>query len=217
MEKGNLTLVIGNMFSGKTEYLIENIVPRLQVHAKKRVLVIKPTEDTRSGTRQIKAKPGKTRKEEKVMEAVDAATSNMGQIIALIESEERKLGQKFNVLAFDEVNFFPPLDFFKLVRQLLSDGYDVVAVGLEIDSKGEPFGPMVNLKLLAEEKNIIHLDHLTYCHVCGKPNARYPQRLVDGKPASYDSPQKLVGGAQTYQARCEDCLEIPDMPRITAG
>jgi thymidine kinase len=39
-----------------------------------------------------------------------------------------------------------------------------------------------------------------------------PQRLIDGHPAPYDSPEVMVGGAECYEARCLDCHEVPGKP-----
>jgi thymidine kinase len=38
------------------------------------------------------------------------------------------------------------------------------------------------------------------------------QRIIDGKPAPWDSPLILVGGADYYEARCPDCHEVPGRP-----
>jgi thymidine kinase len=46
------------------------------------------------------------------------------------------------------------------------------------------------------------------CVVCGDLACRN-QRLVDGKPARYDSPTILVGGSEAYEARCRRCHRVP--------
>ncbi len=44
--------------------------------------------------------------------------------------------------------------------------------------------------------------------VCGNPACR-DQRLVDNRPALYDSPTILVGGRESYEARCRHCHVVP--------
>jgi thymidine kinase len=46
------------------------------------------------------------------------------------------------------------------------------------------------------------------CMVCGDDACRN-QRLIDGRPAPYDSPVILVGGSDAYEARCRHCHRVP--------
>src|SRR6266480_4542511 len=46
------------------------------------------------------------------------------------------------------------------------------------------------------------------CVVCGGPATRN-QRLVNGKPALWDSPIIMVGGRESYEARCRHCHRVP--------
>ena len=46
------------------------------------------------------------------------------------------------------------------------------------------------------------------CVVCGDPACRN-QRLIDGRPARYDSPTIMVGGRESYEARCRHCHKVP--------
>jgi thymidine kinase len=46
------------------------------------------------------------------------------------------------------------------------------------------------------------------CMVCGDLACRN-QRLVDGRPAPYDSPVIQVGGSEAYEARCRHCHQVP--------
>ena len=47
-----------------------------------------------------------------------------------------------------------------------------------------------------------------FCVVCGDEACRN-QRLIDGKPARYDSPTIMVGGRESYEARCRHCHRVP--------
>jgi thymidine kinase len=44
------------------------------------------------------------------------------------------------------------------------------------------------------------------CHRCGEP-AMYTQRLVDGKPAPFSGETVVIGGLDSYQARCRGCFK----------
>jgi len=46
------------------------------------------------------------------------------------------------------------------------------------------------------------------CVVCGAPATR-TQRLIDGRPASYEDPIVMVGASEVYEARCRNCHEVP--------
>ena len=69
--------------------------------------------------------------------------------------------------------------------------------GLDMDFRGEPFGPMP--LLMAEAEEVTKLQAI--CVVCGAPASR-TQRLIDDLPAGYDDPIILVGGSESYEARC---------------
>jgi thymidine kinase len=46
------------------------------------------------------------------------------------------------------------------------------------------------------------------CVICGNPASRN-QRLIGGRPARYDSPTIMVGGSESYEARCRHCHRVP--------
>ncbi len=67
--------------------------------------------------------------------------------------------------------------------------------------------------LLARAERIDKLNAI--CVVCGDPATRN-QRLIDGKPAPAEGPTIKVGGAETYEARCRRCHEVPQRTRAQA-
>ena len=79
-----------------------------------------------------------------------------------------------------------------------------MVAGLDMDFRGEPFGPMPILMAQAERVDKLQ----AICVVCGAPAAR-TQRLVNGQPASYDDPVILVGAHEAYEARCRHCHSVP--------
>jgi thymidine kinase len=76
--------------------------------------------------------------------------------------------------------------------------------GIDTDFRGEPFGPMPQLMAMAEVVDKLH----AICVLCGSPASR-TQRLLEGKPAPYDSPTIMVGAADSYEARCRACHQVP--------
>ena len=77
-----------------------------------------------------------------------------------------------------------------------------------LDFRGEPFGPMPQLLAVAEQVDKLH----AICVVCGEPACRN-QRLLEGQPAPYESPTIMVGGRESYEARCRRCHEVPRSDR----
>jgi thymidine kinase len=73
----------------------------------------------------------------------------------------------------------------------------VIVAGLDVDFRGEPFGPMPALMAQAEKVDKLQ----AICMVCGEPASR-TQRLVNGHPAHYHDPVVIVGAAEMYEARC---------------
>ena len=68
---------------------------------------------------------------------------------------------------------------------------------------GEPF--MITAKLLAKAEFVTKLTAI--CAVCGR-EATMTQRLINGEPASEDSPVVMVGASESYEPRCRRCHEI---------
>jgi thymidine kinase len=79
----------------------------------------------------------------------------------------------------------------------------VIVAGLDLDFRGEPFGPMP--RLMAEAEMVDKLQAI--CVQCGAPASR-TQRLINGEPAAYDDPVIMVGAKEYYEARCRHCHEV---------
>lgn len=197
-----LRLFIGNMASGKTRHLLTEI-DTLRRYGNKRIAAFKPRTDTRSGLNRLKSRKG----DEDAAEEISA--SRPTEIWGVLRDKESEAGCRYEVLAFDEVQFFSrDSGFFQLVKHLLDDGYDVIASGLAFDFRGEPFGCTADLALLAEDRCMWMT---SYCTKCGS-RAAYPQRLINGQPATYNSPQIQVGGDETYEPRCDEHFVLPGRP-----
>lgn len=175
------------MFSGKSEELIRRI--RRALIARKRVQLFKSRLDERyAGINAISSHDGRT------IEAIPIDTS--AQIA-------QRLDPTAQVIGIDEAQFLD-LGIVALVTALAETGRRVIIAGTDTDFRGEPFGAMPQLMAIAESVDKLH----AICVLCGGPATRN-QRLIEGKPAPYESPQIMVGAADKYEARCRMCHTVP--------
>lgn len=200
MRRGRFTLILGNMFAGKTEELITQLV-RSQEYKHKIVYAFKPTKDTRSGTGLLKTAKDVT------FPAIDILEGNAYKILEKIKLKEWEIGRKLDVIGIDEVQFFS-YEIYEVIDHLLNKGYDVIAAGLKLDFRGEPFPHSVLLLGLVETTHDLLL-LTSCCKICGE-EAQLPQRIIDGKPAKYSDEVELVGGANCYEARCHEHHVLPE-------
>jgi len=204
MNGSYLEVITGTMFSGKTDELLRRL-RRVGIGGQS-FIVFKPTVDTRSGKNRIKSYDGTE------LEAHDVSIKKPEEILKILAKEEKRLGREFKVVAIDEVQFFPRGSKIReVIESLVNDkGRRVIAAGLDRDFKSEPFGAMPDILAIADE-----ITKLTaVCKVCGSHSACFPQRLINGKPAPYNSPQILVGWQESYEARCRNCYKLPGRPKI---
>ncbi len=179
---GWIEVVCGSMFSGKTEELIRR-VRRARI-ARQKVQVFKPAMDTRYAEWEVASHNG--------MQVEAVPVESTAQLRALLEPDT-------TVVALDEVQFFND-DVVALCEELASQGIRIIVAGLDMDFRGEPFGPTPTLLARAELVDKLQ----AICVVCGGLASR-TQRLINGQPAAYDDPVILVGASEVYEARCRGC------------
>jgi thymidine kinase len=183
---GWIEMVCGSMFSGKTEELIRR-VRRARI-AKQKVQVFKPALDNRYRAEQVSSHNG--------LHWQAVPVGNAREVLERLEPDT-------TVVAVDEVQFFD-WEISDVCNELAERGLRVILAGLDMDFRGEPFGPMP--LLMAEAEEVTKLQAI--CVVCGAPASR-TQRLIDGRPAAFDDPIILVGGSESYEARCRHCHQVP--------
>lgn len=184
---GWIEVIAGVMFSGKSEELMRRV--RRSTIARKRVQVFKSHLDARyGGVLRVSSHDGR------MLDAIPVDTS--AQIAQRIDPAAQ-------VIAVDEAQFLDD-GIVPLATSLAERGRRVVLAGTDTDFRGEPFGPMARLLAVAEVVDKLH----AICVLCGAPASRN-QRLIDGRPAPYDSPTIMVGGSDTYEARCRACHQVP--------
>ncbi len=189
-EGGHVEVIVGPMFSGKSEELIRRV--NRAVIAKQKVQVFKPAMDNRYDAVAVASHNGRT------WEAV--AINSVADIRDNVREDTQ-------VVAIDEGQFLAD-DLVQLVLDLANDGKRVIVAGLDLDFRGEPFGAIP--KLLAHAEMV---DKLTAICSCGRAATR-TQRLIAGHPAHYDDPVILVGAAESYEPRCRDCHTVIRTPRV---
>jgi thymidine kinase len=186
---GWIEVICGSMFSGKTEELIRRV--KRATIARQKVQVFKPALDTRYNAEKVSSHNGMHFDARVVRQAAD--------ILALVEDDT-------DVVAVDEVQFFD-WSIADVCAELADRGKRVIVAGLDMDFRGEPFGPMPLLMAQAEVVDKLQ----AICVRCGGSASR-TQRLINGRPAHYDDPVILVGAAEVYEARCRACHEVPGKP-----
>jgi thymidine kinase len=190
-QDGWIEVVSGVMFSGKSEELLRRV--RRAVIARRRVQVFKSHLDDRyGGVHRIGTHDGKE------LEAVPVNRS--AQIARAIQPETR-------VVAIDEAQFLDN-GVIQVANALADRGVRVIVAGTDMDFRGEPFGPMPHLLAIAERIDKLH----AICVKCGDLATRN-QRLIHGRPAPAEGPTIQIGGAESYEARCRACHEVPTRDR----
>lgn len=183
---GWIEVVCGSMFSGKTEELIRRL--RRARIAKQKVQVFKPALDQRYHSEQVASHNG--------LQWKAMPVGSAREILAHVEPDT-------TVVAVDEAQFFDG-ELSKVCDELARRGMRLIVAGLDMDFRAKPFGPMPALMAEAEEVSKLQ----AICVECGAQASR-TQRLIDGRPAAYDEPVILVGGSESYEARCRHCHEVP--------
>ncbi len=187
---GWIETISGCMFAGKTEELIRRI--KVLEFAKKEIMVFKPRIDDRYSQTRVVSHAGSS--------VESHVISDAAEILDMIKPTTQ-------VVAIDEAQFFDN-NICDVCNELADRGIRVMAAGLDTDFKGEPFGPMP--QLITEAEFVTKL--AAVCNKCGAPATR-TQRIIDGRPASYNDPIILVGAAESYEARCRHCHEVPGKPK----
>ena len=184
---GWVEVISGVMFSGKSEELIRRV--RRAIIARRRIQVFKSHLDSRYvGLYSVSSHDGSE---------IDAApVDSAAEIFRLVRPDTE-------IVAIDETQFLDP-NIVVVVTRLAERGVRVILAGTDTDFRGEPFGPMGDLMAIAEVVDKLH----AICVICGDLACRN-QRLLNGKPARYDSPTIMIGGRESYEARCRHCHQVP--------
>ena len=134
---GWIEIICGSMFSGKTEELIRRL--NRAKYAKQKIKVFKPIIDSRFKK-----------------DFVFSHDKNQIESKSVSKSSDIKIKAKgYDVIGIDEAQFFDN-GIVKICNDLANEGIRVIVAGLDMDYKGNPFGPMPNLMAIAEYVTKLH-------------------------------------------------------------
>ena len=175
MRRGRGEVVCGSMFSGKTEELIRRL--RRAQFAKQKVEIFKPAIDVRYSEEEVVSHEGNS---------IPSTPVDSSASILL-------MAQESDVVGIDEAQFFDE-HIVEVCNELAARGIRVIVAGLDLDFKGQPFGPMPALLAIADEVTKVH----AICVRCGAL-AYVSHRIVAGEK------QVLLGEKQEYEPLCREC------------
>ena len=176
--QGWIEVIVGSMFSGKSEELIRRL-RRAQI-ARQHVQIFKPALDTRYADDHIVS--------HSEMRIASTAVASSRELL-------ERVGRETEVVGIDEGQFFDA-DLPSVCTILADQGKRIIVAGLDQDYLGKPFEPMPQLLAIAEYITKTH----AICMVCGNP-ANHTQRLVPSDD------RVLLGAQGTYEARCRRCFD----------
>ena len=182
MRRGRIEVICGSMFSGKTEELIRRM--KRAKFAKQNVEIFKPAIDVRYSEEDVVSHEGN---------AISSTPIDSSASILLMSAG-------VDVVGIDEAQFFDE-HIVEVCNQLANQGTRVIIAGLDLDFKGQPFGPMPALLAIADEVTKVH----AICVRCGSL-AYVSHRLVS------NDKQVLLGETQEYEPLCRECYK-----QATAG
>lgn len=172
---GWIEVVAGSMFSGKTEELIRRL--KRAKFAKQKVEIFKPAIDVRYSEQQVVSHDSNA--------IHSTPVSTAGNILLLTTDVE--------VVGIDEAQFFD-MGLVEVCNKLANDGIRVIVAGLDMDFRGNPFGPIPAIMATAEYVTKVH----AICVRCGNL-AHFSHRLVKGEKLV------LLGEKDEYEPLCRDC------------
>lgn len=176
---GWIEVIVGCMFSGKTEELIRRI--RRAEIARQQAAIFKPRIDNRYSSDHI----------------VSHSDAKLLSTVVDTSAEILTLAKDAQVVGVDEGQFFDAV-IVDVAEALANQGKRVIIAGLDQDYRGKPFEPMPQLLAVAEYIT----KTLAICVVCGNPADR-TQRTT----AAHE--RVLVGAKDAYEARCRRCFVPP--------
>lgn len=175
-QKGWIEVIVGSMFSGKTEELLRRL-KRAKI-ARQKVEIFKPLVDVRYSEEEVVSHDAN---------AIRSTPVESSGNIMLLSSN-------VNVVGIDEAQFFDN-GLTNVCHQLANQGIRVIVAGLDMDFKGKPFGPIPSLLATAEYVTKVH----AICMRCGDL-AQFSHRL------SKEEKLVVLGEKNEYEPLCRCCF-----------
>ncbi len=174
--KGQIEVICGSMFSGKTEELIRRL-NRAKI-AYQKVEIFKPAVDRRYHDSDVVSHNENS---------IRSTPVNFAGDILLWSGD-------CDVIGIDEVQFFDD-EIIDVAKKLANQGKRVIIAGLDMDFEGKPFEPVPSLMAIAEYVTKVH----AICMKCGDL-AAFSLRLSAARE------KVVLGEKETYEARCRKCF-----------
>lgn len=172
---GSVEVVVGSMFSGKTEELIRRL-KRAKI-AKQKVEIYKPAADSRYSKSEVISHDQNS--------IHSTPVENSGNILLLAGDVD--------IIGIDEAQFFDN-GLIEVVTKLANSGIRIIVAGLDMDFKGAPFGPIPGLMAIADHVTKVH----AICVRCGNI-AQFSHRN------SKNEQVVLLGEKDIYEPLCRSC------------
>ena len=172
---GWIEIIVGSMFSGKTEELIRRL-KRAKI-ANQKVEIFKPIVDTRYEENAVVSHDANS--------ILSTPINSSGNILLLTADVD--------VVGIDEAQFFD-MGLVDVCNQLAGSGIRVIIAGLDMDYSGKPFGPIPSLMATAEYVTKVH----AICQRCGSL-AHHSHRLTASDKLV------LLGEKDSYEPLCRHC------------
>ena len=173
--RGRIEVVCGSMFSGKTEELIRRM--KRAKFARQKVEIFKPSIDTRYSEEDVVSHD---------QQHIPSTPVDSSAALLLLAGD-------IDVVGIDEAQFFD-MGLVDVCNELAYRGVRVIIAGLDMDFKGEPFGPMPALCAVADDVTKVH----AICVKCGAL-AYLSHRLVS------NDRRVLLGEKDEYEPLCREC------------
>ncbi len=185
-DQGWIEVIVGPMFSGKSEELIRRVT---RYHlARVPTQTFKPLLDTRYAVTEV------------------VSHSRMSTEATPVSSADELLHAVHDrtvVVGIDEGQFFDD-DLVDVAELLAGAGKNIIVAGLDLDYLGRPFEPMPALMLRAEYVT----KTLAVCHRCGGPGL-FTQRVMQSDKLV------VIGATGSYEARCRRCYDPTEASQQT--
>ncbi len=175
---GQIEVVCGCMFSGKSEELLRRL--RRAAIARQKVQAFKPSIDDRHARDSIVSHDARS--------IPSIAVGSAHEILERLEADTRVVG-------IDEAQFLDG-SLVEVCETLAARGLRVIVAGLDQDYLGKPFEPIPQLLAVADSITKVS----AVCVVCGRP-ATKSQRLIPSDE------RVVVGGGAIYEPRCRACFD----------
>jgi len=195
---GWIEVICGSMFSGKTEELIRRL--RRAQFARQKVEIFKPSIDVRYNEDMVVSHDANEIRSTPVPAAANIPI----------------LADGCDVVGIDEAQFFDD-EIVRVCNDLANKGVRVIVAGLDMDFKGNPFGPMPNLMATAEYVTKVHA-------VCTKTGnlAQYSHRIAKsddlvllGETEDYEPLSRAAYYKATMREKIRN-MKVKDAEEISA-